>query len=107
MVQQADWVERHGRSTQFLLPGGGQDSREQEALERCSGSVVNSAHRSSLDLFGDELHRRLKAVHIQAQGSVQFGKLLTGMVSDQATMAHDLVVRRPHSSVPRSTGHVS
>jgi hypothetical protein len=90
LTEETNGVERFHHSTQFLLPGGSENTREQEALERRSGHIVGSVNLSSLDLFGDQLHRRLKAIDIQPQGAVEFGELLIRMLPSQTAMTHYL-----------------
>ena len=66
LLEEADGVKRLRHGTQFFLLGGRQASREQEALQWRPGCVVDPVDLSSLNVFGDQLHRWLKAVHIQA-----------------------------------------
>lgn len=87
LVEEMQRVKRLRHRPEFLLFRCGEAIREQQALEWRFGRVVHPAHRSALDVFGYQFHRWLKAVHIQAQGPVQFAQL---SASHQATISDHL-----------------
>ncbi len=91
--EQAQWVQGLGNAKQLVLLVGRYDPRGEQALHRRLCLIVGPVHLVALALFGLELHRRLKAVDIQAQGSVQFGELSVRQFADKAIIADHL----PHN----------
>ena len=70
LLEEPKRVERFPDGTQFLLLGRGQHPREQHPLQRRFGCVVDPVDLSSLDLFGHQLHRRLKTIDIPMQSAI-------------------------------------
>ena len=57
--------------------------------------IVDVTHFLPLALFGEQFHRGLKAIDIQAQRPVEFGELPIGIFAGQAIVAYHLAHNRP------------
>ena len=64
LLEEAKGVKSSRHRTQFALQGDWQHAREQEPLQGRLGWIIDPAHLPAFTLFCQELHRRLKAVHI-------------------------------------------
>nr|WP_236601640.1 hypothetical protein [Ktedonobacter sp. SOSP1-52] len=95
LLEKPKRVERFPYGTQFLLLARGQRPREQRPLQRRFSRVVDPMDLSPLDLFGYQLHRWLKTVHVPMESTIQFVQLPIGMLANQAAMAHHLAHHHP------------
>jgi len=73
-----------------MKAGQPQNAREQETLQWRFRRIVAKGDLFAVALFREQLHGRLEAIDIQAQGPVQFLQLLEGVFPNKAIIAYHL-----------------